>query len=451
MSKPKKEFTVQAKAKQVLEDMRKLLSRKIPPLSPAFYNFKDIPIHVPSPIQTDGTHLYYHPETLWNDYLKSQPKLVEQFLHVVIHCLFGHVSKAPGYCHCTQQFDFAADYQALAFITLLYTHSLLPFKQPRNLQPQAWYSFGQLMGLKKHPAVPASDNHELWRCSDTTQFPFLIFQDHSEENCSGHNGSKENSFSVALSTETSPDTVWDQWQEIRQQAFQQLSSPAWGSLTNSMEEHLSASKKSQTSYKELLRTLLRLSSATGENPDDLDLMLYHFGCQLGTPIVEPCEELEESNTGSLIIAIDTSGSCSGDIAVKFLEETCKILQDIEKHWHGELILMQCDTEIQHVVCVKNPAQLSQELAKDYVLRGMGGTNFCPVFQWAANFQKSTSPLSGLLYLSDGYGEFPKQPPDYPVYFIVPQAPGEDDDLIFFEAREEGFPPWVNIVPFPITK
>lgn len=431
MEQPNAQNTPQEKAKQVLKYFRKLLSRAIPPLTPAFYNLIDVPIDIPSPIQTDGIHLYYHPQTLWDSYSRNSAKAAEQFLHVVVHCLFGHVMKAPGYLNHTQQFDFAADYQTAAFIGLLYTHRLLPFNPPPHSPPTKWYSFGQLMDFKKHPAVPASDNHDLWRFSDNTEFPFLISGDGPGEN--------------------SPDKSLTQWQEIEQRVFQQLSDSTWGNLTNSLEERLDAPKESPNSYKELLQSIFRVSSTAGENPDDLDLMLYHYGCQLGTPIVEPCEELEEPNNGSLIIAIDTSGSCCGEIAGQFLKETCQMLKDVGPRWRGNLVVLQCDAKIQQVIHVKEPAHFSQKLAQNYVLRGMGGTDFRPAFQWANDFQKKGSPLSALLYLSDGYGDFPGHPPDYPVYFIVPHEPFEDSFSDLFGDISSHFPNWVHTVYFPIEE
>ena len=40
-------------------------------------------------------------------------------------------------------------------------------------------------------------------------------------------------------------------------------------------------------------------------------------------------------------------------------------------------------------------------------------------------------VQGLLYLSDGWGDFPDAPPDYPVSFLIPQDP-----------QSPGFHPWV---------
>lgn len=54
-------------------------------------------------------------------------------------------------------------------------------------------------------------------------------------------------------------------------------------------------------------------------------------------------------------------------------------------------------------------------------QGGGGTSFLPFF--AALAQESATPSSAPLavYLTDGYGDFPAQPPDGPVLWVV--APG----------------------------
>ncbi len=47
--------------------------------------------------------------------------------------------------------------------------------------------------------------------------------------------------------------------------------------------------------------------------------------------------------------------------------------------------------------------------------GGGGTAFAPVFEW---IERSGQRPDSLVYFTDAEGEFPAQPPNYPVLWLV---------------------------------
>jgi predicted metal-dependent peptidase len=55
--------------------------------------------------------------------------------------------------------------------------------------------------------------------------------------------------------------------------------------------------------------------------------------------------------------------------------------------------------------------------------GGGGTDFRPFFRAAAEAQDGWTPTLAV-YLTDGYGHFPAEPPDFPVLWVV--TPGGQD-------------------------
>ena len=67
------------------------------------------------------------------------------------------------------------------------------------------------------------------------------------------------------------------------------------------------------------------------------------------------------------------------------------------------------------------------------IRGLGGTDFRPVFQYVEQLrkQKEFTNLKGLIYFTDGYGEFPEKKPDYETAFVF-----VDD-----EYNNPDVPPW----------
>ena len=53
------------------------------------------------------------------------------------------------------------------------------------------------------------------------------------------------------------------------------------------------------------------------------------------------------------------------------------------------------------------------------IRGLGGTDFRPVFDYVERLQKEKEfvNLKGLIYFTDGWGTFPVKKPDYHTAFV----------------------------------
>lgn len=113
-----------------------------------------------------------------------------------------------------------------------------------------------------------------------------------------------------------------------------------------------------------------------------------------------------SDTLSLIVAIDTSGSIQEEILGAFVEEFKTIMQNFPA---VNIELLIADAKIQGVYSFKNAQDI------DFALRGGGGTDYRPVFDYIdANFPMS----SMLLYFTDGDGIFPRIPPSYEVLWAL---------------------------------
>ncbi|MBD3831238.1 MAG: hypothetical protein IE890_12240, partial [Arcobacter sp.] len=113
-----------------------------------------------------------------------------------------------------------------------------------------------------------------------------------------------------------------------------------------------------------------------------------------------------SDTLSLIVAIDTSGSIQEDILAAFVEEFKTIMQNFPA---VNIELLIADAKIQGHYSFKNAQDI------DFVLKGGGGTDYRPVFDYIdANFPMS----SMLLYFTDGDGIFPRIPPSYEVLWAL---------------------------------
>lgn len=417
--------TVEQVAVEILEYARRSLGRALPPLIPALYLMEDVAVEEPGSLRTDGICLYYHPQTLWQQYEKDRAAPAKQLLHIILHGLLGHIRKARGYGDRAKQFDLAADTNVDAFLNSL-GNAAAPYRTHRGAA--CCGSLEQLVEQKLDKIKPV-DDHDLWR---------RTLADGGQDGGDGEGDGD--------GMETAQDLWADQtgqWQSCGEQVLQGLQDmmgEAWGAMAGTWSERIKPNEEPARPYRALLEQLLCPKPAGGENPQDLDPMLYHYGNTLGTPIVEPSEELETVNRGNLVVAVDTSGSCDGKTASEFLRELLQLLQDLGQYWRGRLAVLQCDTEIQSVVETEDIEDLRQTLLDGYQIHGLGGTDFRPVFRWAQDFQQEQGELAALVYLSDGYGDFPRKAPDFPTYFVLPRQ----GDLDFWFC-EPSLPDWVRTV------
>ena len=157
------------------------------------------------------------------------------------------------------------------------------------------------------------------------------------------------------------------------------------------------------------------------NDDEFDYVFYTYGLKLfkNMPLIEPLEYKEEKRIKEFVIAIDTSGSTSGKLVQKFLNKTFNILKSFESfHTKINLHIIQCDAAIQEDVKITNQQQFDDYL-KTMKIRGLGGTDFRPVFEYVDTLiaKKEFTNLKGMIYFTDGWGTFPSMKPDYHAAFV----------------------------------
>ena len=107
--------------------------------------------------------------------------------------------------------------------------------------------------------------------------------------------------------------------------------------------------------------------------------------------------------GLVIVATDTSGSVTQAMMDKFMAEVGGIISDVRPK---TLILMQCDARVQSYEECDDVGDLLR-----VKIKGGGGTSFKPVFKRIA---KEDLEPDALIYLTDGYGDFPSKAPSYPM-------------------------------------
>ena len=151
------------------------------------------------------------------------------------------------------------------------------------------------------------------------------------------------------------------------------------------------------------------------------------------PLIEPLEYKDIRLIRDFAIAIDTSGSVKDDLVQSFITKTYNILKNTESLQHRiNLHIIQCDAVIQESARVSSQKEFDQYL-KTMKLKGFGGTDFRPVFQYVDQKIKEGefTRLKGLIYFTDGFGAFPERMPAYQAAFV----------FVGDESSTPGLPPW----------
>ena len=188
-------------------------------------------------------------------------------------------------------------------------------------------------------------------------------------------------------------------------------------------------------YAAFLRKFASRSEVMKIDDDEFDYIFYTYGLKLydKMPLVEPLEYKEIKKIREFVIAIDTSGSVSGDTVQAFVQKTYKILKSAESFASKiNVRIIQCDTQVREDVRITSQREFDDYL-KNMTLKGFGGTDFRPVFAHveALRKKKAFRNLKGLVYFTDGMGIYPERKPDYDTAFVF-----LDDDY-----RDLHVPPW----------
>ena len=113
-----------------------------------------------------------------------------------------------------------------------------------------------------------------------------------------------------------------------------------------------------------------------------------------------------SDALSLCVAVDTSGSINDELLGAFMEEFKNIMQSFPA---VKIELIIADAKVHSHYSFQGGEKM------DFALKGGGGTDYRPVFDYVeANLPMNTM----LLYFTDGDGWFPKYPPNYEVLWAL---------------------------------
>ncbi len=172
-----------------------------------------------------------------------------------------------------------------------------------------------------------------------------------------------------------------------------------GELPNSLERFFKIDRCGKIDWRDALQAAIDKF-----HKDDYTLLppnkkFLHMGLYLPSCI---------SKRFQIVIAVDGSGSVDAELLNKFLSEINFLMTTIQNY---QIDLLVCDDRI-HLHKVFYSGDI---LAVD--VKGLGGTDFRPVFDFIENELRDTKLL---LYFTDMEGKFPSKYPDYDVKWITPK-------------------------------
>ncbi len=422
-------------AREILQLSRRRISGESGLLLSALYAMDDVEredgVGTEEPLSTDGAHIYYTAEKVVEDFREGSDSVARQLIHIVSHCLLGHLPAREEERN-KELFDGVADFQVNHFASTLCPQLLCSDEDcdvgwaPISVICRREERREERIDWEMDKEYHYMDDHDLWAVPPQRQREGLVMP--------------------------MPCNWGEMMEKMRQQCQARdprSSKPGGreaGDTVGSMIQKIFQQRETAVSYQEILHELLTVTEQERVDVQSIDPVWYHLGVEMleGVPMIEPLESGETRAVMDLVVAIDTSGSCEGDICRRFIQELAGLMRDVEQEGvRYRLLLLQCDTEIQQEVLVESQEDV-ERLGEVFEPRGFGGTDFEPVFEQIAHRQEdgTLGQVKGLVYFSDGWGDFPQEAPDYPTIFVLYDSGGYPNSRL---------PAWVRAVELNETE
>lgn len=417
---------------------------------------------------SDGGCLYYSADYILKRYMQEPKQLMMDYLHTVMHCLYQHPFFVPQ--EQREYWDVAADIAVECILEEMSAEDIPLFDTPqgqarrntikriqdkinamsaqkifvfllRNMPLDKDFSAFFGMSFAELCALFRRDEHRLWYADESTEESSTQQGGMQSKENSTEQGEIQSKESSAEKDDIQPKEhrtrtndrrigrsqkqIQQVWKGVAEQMLMDLQSfsrHTRGDLSGNMVKTLQKLTREKFDYSTfLLKFAARLEERMQTDMDEFDYVFYTYGLRLDKrmPLIEPLEYKDKYLLREFVIAIDTSGSCEGELVEKFLTKTYNILRQTESFTSKVNIhLIQCDAVIQEDVTIQSQQDLEEYIAH-FTLKGFGGTDFRPVFEHIERMMESGAiqRLEGLLYFTDGYGIFPAKPPKYKTAFV----------------------------------
>lgn len=225
------------------------------------------------------------------------------------------------------------------------------------------------------------------------------------------------------SDDASDEEIAAEWEDIAKEIEMNLEtfSKEWGDAAGNLMVNLQVANRRTYDYTDFLRKFMTITEQIKLNPEEFDYTYYTFGMNMygNMPFIEPLEYKESESVRDFAIVIDTSESVKGELVKKFIEHTFNILMESrDASTKVNVHIIQADSKVQSDLKIEDLRDIDK-LMDGFVLRGFGGTDFRPAFDYVSMLRRrgELSDLKGLIYFTDGLGQFPEKPPKYDAAFV----------------------------------
>ena len=414
--------------REILQTMTDFLQKCMASFSSAFSLLEWKPFGEYPEWGTDGHFFFCPADLLMEEFLKGVEALGRRYLHTLCHCMFLHMLGEGGEGELTETWDLACDLAAEWAVDAM---GICPVDRERRRKRDGWYREispeGQVSAAAAQRWLQSRSPEEIGEIGREVQVDSHRFWRERKEDAG------------SLAGRWKPAVLL-----VARQQGEEKRRPGTRKGDRTAEAVLQDTGRGD--YRKFLERLFVCREEMQVDPDSIDYIPYLYGLEHygNVLLMEPLETTETSRLEEFVIAIDTSGSCSGAVVRRFLEETFGILSRRENFFRKMNVhLIQCDFMIQDhrkVTCEREWKEYMAHLK----IQGLGGTDFTPVFRLVDQMleKKEIRKLKGLLYFTDGDGIYPNRKPAYETAFVFPwkrpekqQAPGWAWKLYLPEARE----------------
>ncbi len=430
-------------AREKIEGVKRRIKRNYPALVEAV-NYLE-PAAVEEDIKglcTDGKRLFFNPKDVLER--TDEGMLYFQMLHIIFHGLLGHFEKGSAYDHRALSWD-VMDLQVMRAFNESgistsdmerYDNIFYGFPDVRGMfADESGFSLyykavkdpsvqinikRKIKNIKRNIPLAGLDDHTTWALPrlelKVQQLP-----------AAGLNGNKNgaggwNQIVISLTGAgingimgLSPGDL----EKAIARAIRKSGMKCWGKGSGGQAgEEVMADDEALMDYRELIKEAVSKTEVCRES-EELDPALYEYGLELygDVPIIEPLEQKYESRISSVVIAIDTSGSCM-DRLKDFWTETLEIFREISTQASiDRLHYLECDADINEEKEYTSVEELGLSENRYHSFKGYGGTSFVPVFEKIREYEEDGEKIDFMVYFTDGEGDYPFGDPGYPVYFV----------------------------------
>ncbi len=459
----------------ILETSRSELYLNMRFLAMAFGGFKYAASDKTGTIGTDGYYIYYSPMFLIEKYRFDLKWINRAYLHMIFHCIFRHPSSREN--RQRELWNIACDITAEYIIDSLSYKNLrrdmtaekrqVYYEVEANIKTVSAQAIYRLIEskclndeeIKSLAAEFIVDDHSFWVVYDDIKQNVQI-PDNSNE---GENGSEndgggeesddegENSGNTQNGNDSgkndqsekgvprSGKDFDDKWREIstKTQTEMETFSKESAEKAGELIKYIAFENRPRYNYREFLRKFFVRREVMRLDLDSYDYIYYTYGLKVygNMPLIESLEYKDDSKIDEFAIVLDTSASCSGDLIKGFLSETYSILSDSESFFRKiNLHIIQCDRKVQSDTVITCKEEF-EKYVKSFEARGFGGTDFRPAFEYVNSLMEENKnfQLKGMIYFTDGYGQYPVKMPPYETAFVFLSQSYDDS----------GVPPWAS--------